>query len=165
MSKITYPDETLANNDATMELLIRNSGGTKEELEEIARWGRERKARIDILCRLAGLLDKKGVFGRGKEKMSRIESCFTIHHCVAIATKHGLDMKYKFNDNEYGPFSPDLNIDLHAVNPVHVNTPTGLFPSNDAESEFLGAIEGKNAKELGKFARSLVIEERYRILI
>ena len=165
MSKITYPDKTLSNNEATMELLIRHSGGTREELEEIARWGRERKERIGILRRLAGLLDQKGVFRSGKEKMDSLEAAFTIHHCVAIASKHGLDMKYEFNDNEYGPFSPDLHLDLHAVTPVPVNIPTGLFPSDADESAFLEAIEGKDADEIGKFARLLVIEERYRILI
>ncbi len=165
MSKITYPDETLADNDKTVELLIQKSGGTQEELAKIKKWGKDRKARIDILCKLAGLLKEKGVFRSGKGQMSRIESCFAIQHCVAIATKHGLEMEYKFNDNEYGPFSPDLSIDLHAVEPVDVNTPTGVFPNKKAELQFLEDIEGKSAEELGEFARSIVIEDRYRILV
>ncbi len=165
LARVTYPDRTLADNDATMELLRKHSGGTVDELEEIALWGAARKARIDTLCRLAGLVDGVGVFGRGEGRMSRIAMTFTIHPCVAIASKHGLDMGYTFNDNEYGPFSPDLSVDLHAVEPVRVDTPTGIFPSDGAESAFLEDIGEKSAKELGEFARLLVIDERHRILL
>lgn len=41
--------------------------------------------------------------------------------------------------------------------------PTGLFESPDDEARFLKAVKGKDVYELGRIARPLVIEQRYRI--
>ena len=161
--QVTFPDPVLADNQKTVELLIKSADGDMARISEINEWGVARQNRIDMLCRFAGLLEKHGIIG-GDGKMSKIMTDFVTTQCFAIATRHGLDgMEYEFNDSESGPLSSDLNIDLQAVEPTPVVSPTGLFDAPENELRFLDAVRGKNVHELGGMARLCVIDERYRI--
>ena len=153
----------LADNEKTIEFLIKRAGDDKEKIAEIEDWGEKRQERIERLCGFAGFLEKNGVLDIRDKDMSRIAFDFAFQHCVAIASKHGFDMGYRFNDSESGPLAADLTLDLYAVRPNR-STET-LFESMGGEAAFLEAVTGKDPDELGRMARLLVIPEMHRMII
>ncbi len=163
-SRTAMPDPLLADNQMTVAFLKERAGGNAKKIADIEAWGEARQRRVDALNRFTGLLESNGVYEQPGGRMSRITMEFATNVCFAIATKHGLDdMGYTFNDSESGPISANLYLDLQAVNPTRVESPTGLFASPENEEKFLQDIAGKDVYELGRLARTLVIEERYRI--
>ncbi len=159
----TRPIPMLADNEKSMEFLIKKVGDDKEEIAKIKEWGKKRQARIEKLCGFAGFLEKNGILYVNDESMSRIAFEFAFQHCIAIASKHGFDMGYRFRDSESGPLAAALTTDIHAVKPDR--SIDGLFGSIGDEADFLEAVAGKSRGELGVLARELVIEEAHRMIL
>ncbi len=157
------PIPMLADNDKTVEFLIKMAGKDPEKLKEIKDWGEKRQVRIERLCGFAGFLQKHDILDIDSKEMSRIAFECAFHHCVAIASKHGFDMEYTFNDSESGPLAAALTTDIHAVRPNR--SIEGLFANVGQEAGFLEAVAGKNPDELAELARELVIEEAHRMII
>ena len=162
-AQVVSPDPVLADNEKTIEFLIGRAGDDQEEIAKIREWGEKRQGRIEKLCRFAGFLEKSGILAINDKSMSRITFEFAFQHCIAIASKHGFDMGYRFNDSESGPLAADLTLDLYAVRPNR-STET-LFESMGGEAAFLEAVTGKDPDELGRMARLLVIPEMHRMII
>ncbi len=163
-AQVLRPDPMLADNEKTVEFLIERAGDDRKKIAEIEEWGKRRQARIEMLCRLVGLLAKNGVFGRADKRMNKVIEDFATTQCFAIGTRYGLDgMGYIFSDSQSGPLSADLSLDLQAVKDVQTESPTGLFASPGDEARFLEAVRGKDIYELGRMARLIVIDERCRI--
>ncbi len=162
-AKVLRPNPMLADNAKTIEFLIERAGGDREKIAEIKEWGAKREKRIERLCRFAGLLEKNGILYGTDRDMSRIEFEFAFQHCVAIASKHGLDLGYTFNDSESGPLASDLTIDLYAARPNR--SAETLFENPQDEADFLQAVAGRSPDVLAEVARLLVIPETHRMII
>lgn len=158
MAAAGYPHPDLADNARTVRLLLGRAKSEKDR-DEVVEWGREREARLPLLSRLVGLLEERGVIG---EFMSHMTRQFAVNHCAVIATRHGLDMGYRYRDSKFGPLAALLSLDLHAVRPERPAAPTGLFGSDVAEAAFLAEVSGKTPDELGRLAR-LVLPPAHRI--
>lgn len=156
---VGYPDPDLADNARTVEFLLEKAA-SEEDREKIVKWGKEREARLPELSRLVGLLEERGVIDGSTGHMERK---FAINHCAAIATRHGLDMGYRYRDSMAGPISAQLNVDLHAVRPTRPAAGRGPFGSGAAEAAFLAAVSGKSQEELGKMARLVALPPAQRI--
>ena len=161
--KSNRPIPMLADNEKTIEFLVKRVGDDPEKLEEIREWGQKRQVRIERLCGFAGFLQKNDILDIDGKEMSRIAFESAFHYRVAIASKHGFDMEYTFNDSEFGPLAAALTTDIHAVRPNR--SVEGIFGSADQEAGFLAAVAGKSPDELGELARELVIEEAHRMII
>lgn len=155
----TYPYPFLADNAKSVELLLKEAKSEEDRAKAI-QWGKDREARLDRLARLVGILEEHGVVNDEMESDLRD---FVIQHCVAIATRHGFDMGYKYHDSESGPLAGLLGIDLHAARPARAGEKPEPFGDGAARSAFLAEVVGKGPEELGKMARNTVIEEIHRI--
>ncbi len=153
----------LADNAKTIEFLLEKAGDDREEIAKIEEWGAKRAKRVERLCGFAGFLEKNGILYGTDWDMSRIAFEFAFQHCVAIASLHGFDMEYEFNDSQSGPLASDLTLDIHAVRPAQ--SIGGIFDSVANEADFLAAVAGKNPDELAELARRLVIPEAHRMII
>ena len=167
-AQVAYPDPMLADNEKTVAFLKEFVGEDEAKIKEIEEWGAKRQERIDRLCGFASLLERNDILKEGSKKegkkLTGIMREAAIEQCLAIATRSGLvEMEYRFNDSQSGPLCARLNLDVQAVKTVPVKSPTGLFESPDDEARFLKAVKGKDVYELGRIARPLVIEQRYRI--
>lgn len=158
MVAVGYPHPDLSDNARTVRLLLGRAKSEKDRDEVIA-WGRQREVRLPLLSRLVGLLEERGVIGGTMSHMTRQ---FAINHCAAIATRHGLDMGYRYRDSKFGPLAALLSLDLHAVRPERPAVPTVLFENDAAEEAFLAEVSGKTPAELGRMAR-LVLPPAHRI--
>ena len=164
-AQVVSPDPMLADNEKTVAYLMELAGDNKEQIAEVAEWGKRRQGHINILRRFVGLLEKNGVFEQPKGRLNKVMEDFATTQCLAIATKNGLkEIDYAFADTQSGPLCADLDLDLRAVEAVDVESPTGLFESAELEAKFLETIRGKDIYELGRMARLLVIDERFRMI-
>lgn len=163
VNKQVQPEPTLADHEATMEMLRKRAGDDENALAEIKDWGERRERRLPELRKFIALLGKHGMIGA---ETSRITRDFVVAQCFAIATQHGLDMMgYRYRDSQSGPLAALMEIDLHAVE-LDATLPTGgLFKDPRGERAFLGEIAGKGHDELGRMAREAVIPDRERMIL
>lgn len=134
-----YPYPFLADNAKSVELLLKEAKSEEDRAKAI-RWGKDREARIKRLARFVGILEEHDVINDGMEARLRD---FVIQHCVAIATRHGFDMGYKYRDSESGPLAGLLGIDLHAVRPVRAGEKPEPFGEDATRSAFLTEVVGE----------------------
>ncbi len=164
-AQVLRADPMLADNEKTVAFLIERAGDDRVKIAEIEEWGKRRQARIETLCGFVGLLANNGVFGPCRQEDEQGIEDFATTQCLEIATKNGLKkIDYAFADTQSGPLCADLDLDLRAVEAVDVESPTGLFESAELEAKFLDIIRGKDIYELGRMARLLVIDERFRMI-
>ena len=113
------------------------------------------------LCLFVGFLEQNKLLRKDGKELVGIMREFAATQCLAIATAHNLDgMEYKFNDSQSGPICAALHLDFEAVKAE--KPPTSLFANPEDEKRFLETVRGKDRRELGRMARSLVIKKRYR---
>ncbi len=156
----------LADNEKTVEFIRGFVGEDEKKIAEIEEWGKRRQRRIDRLCHFVGLLEQNGILREDGKELVGVMREFAATQCFAIATAHNLDgMEYQFNDSQSGPLCAAIHLDFAAVKAVPVESPTGLFANPEDERRFLETVRGKNPRELGRMARSLVIEERDRVTL
>ncbi len=162
MSATTVPrNPMLADNEKTVEFIKGFAGGDEKQIAEIEEWGKRRQGRIDRLCLFVGFLEQNKLLRKDGKELVGIMREFAATQCFAIATVHNLDgMEYKFNDSQSGPICAALHLDFEAVKAK--KPPTSLFANPEDEKRFLETVRGKDRRELGRMARSLVIKKRYR---
>jgi len=154
------PEPTLADHGATMKMLRESAGGDEKALAEIEEWGRRRERRLPVLRRFVALLGRHGLVGPGT---GRVERDFVVAQCLAIATRHGLDMAdYRYRDSRSGPLAALMEIDLHAVGPGDGAPAVSPFPDAHSERAFLDDVRGRGRAELVRMARDAVIPELER---
>ncbi len=164
-AQVLRANPMLADNEKTVAYLMEMAGDDKEKIAEVEEWGKRRQGHIETLRRFVGLLEQNGIFEQPKGRLNRVMEDFATAQCLAIATKNGLkEIDYMFTDSRFGPLCADLDLDLRAVEAASVESPTGLFESAELEAKFLETVRGKDIYELGRMARLLVIDERYRLI-
>lgn len=146
-----------------MAMLREGARGDEAALAEIEEWGRRREGRLPALRRFVALLGRHGTIG---PDMHRLDRDFVVAQCLAIATRHGLDMMgYRCRDSQSGPLAALMDIDLQAVE-LDAGAPAGgLFPDDGAEREFLAEVAGRGDEEPGRMARKAVIPELERMTV
>jgi len=157
------PEPTLANPEATLEMLRSRAGGDPAALEEIEEWGERRQKRLPVLRGFARLLHRAGIID---DEMDRADRDYAIAQCYAIATSHGLDMMdYVYHDAVSGPLASLMSIDLHAVEPDGAGATEDLFPDEASEQAFIKKVKDVDLDDLGPMARAAVIPERERVVL
>ena len=157
------PEPTLADPEATLEMLRSRAGGDPAALEEIAEWGQRRQRRLPVLRGLARLLHRAGIID---DKMDRADRDYAIAQCYAIAKDYGIDMMdYVYHDAVSGPLASLMSIDLHAVEPDGAGAAEGIFPDAASERAFLERVRGVDLDDLGPMARAAVIPELERVVL
>ena len=160
-AQVVRHNPMLADNKKTVAFLKEFAGEDEKKIKEIDEWGEKRQGRIDRLCHFVGLLEQNDILKEDGKELSGIMREFAATQCFAIATAHNLDhMGYKFNDSQSGPICAALHLDFEAVKAK--KSPTSLFANPEDERRFLETVRGKDRRELGRMARSLVIKKRYR---